>query len=293
MIVEFAVMSGAGNIFSVVDNRHYRLTVEDGRRLAPLLCSPAVAGRSTEGLMLIGPPVQPDLDFHMDFFNPDGSWGAMCGNGGRCAVRFAADAGMLAVQKQADIAFTVLGTVYTARLNGDLVQLGFPPARSVCIPCTILLNGTPVTGAFVDVGSDHFVVNFAAIAPLAGSDFDSFDIGYWGPLVRYHTDFAPRGVNANFYAIEPNGTVRLRTFERGVEAETGACGTGAVSTALAVALQHNAIPPVRIIPTSGAALTIGMEQPVSPLSPLSLEGDAMFLDRRAAPVEQFHAAQSL
>ncbi len=290
MTVEFAVMSGAGNVFTVIDNRRYRLAVEDGRRLAPLLCSGAVAGRATEGLMLIGLPALAATDFHMDFFNPDGSWGAMCGNGGRCAVRFAADSGMVDIQEQSTAVFTVIDTLYTARIDGDLVQLDFPPARSVRNPCTILIDGTPLTGAFADVGSDHFAVNFADIAQLTGSDFSSFDIAHWGALVRHHPDFAPRGANANFYMISPDGTVRLRTFERGVEAETGACGTGAISTALAAALRSGVETPVRIIPTSGSPLTVGIEQPVSALSALSLEGDAVFLDRRTTEIELLHAS---
>lgn len=284
MTLNFAVMSGAGNTFSVVDNRLYGLSVDDGRRLAPVLCSAAAAGRTTEGLMLIGAPVQSGTDFHMDFFNPDGSWGAMCGNGGRCAVRFAADIGLVTTQ---GAAFTVLDTLYTARINGETVQLRFPPARAIQQHCTLSLGGAIATGLWADVGSDHIAVHFSDIAHITGGDFDTFDIARWGAALRHHPAFAPRGVNANFYTILPDGTVRLRTFERGVEAETGACGTGALSTALAVVLRHGLLPPVRIIPSSGSPLTVDFARPVSAVSALSLEGNAIVLGTQSATLENW------
>ena len=281
MTLDFAVMSGAGNIFTVIDNRLYRLTVDDGRRLAPLLCSADVAGRVTEGLMLISPSVQPGIDFHMDFFNPDGSYGAMCGNGGRCAVHFALEAGMVQSHGQLPTTFTVLDTVYKAHPEGASIRLEFPPAREVRIPCSIVLDGVSVPGAYVNVGSDHFVVDFADIVRLTGGDFHSFDINLWGARIRHHKDFAPQGVNANFYSLQPDSSARLRTFERGVEAETGACGTGAIATALAIARCHGIAPPLRIIPTSGDMLIVDILQ-----SHLSLQGPAVILDRRTADIAQ-------
>lgn len=277
MILDCYIMSGAGNIFTVVDNRHYNFSVEEGRRLAPLLCTNNGTEYTTEGLMLIAPSHAMGEHFRMEFFNPDGSHGAMCGNGGRCAVRFAAQQEIIPAGVD-DITFSVLDAVYTAQLHGENVVLGFPVPKEVRFPHLLSIDGVTIGVGYVNVGSDHAVVQYDDIAVLTGADFDTFDIALWGARLRHHPDFMPRGVNANFYRLQPDGTVQLRTFERGVEAETGACGTGALATALVVAQRHGSPSPIRIIPTSDSMLLVdGLPKDGSSRT-LTLEGTAVVLE---------------
>lgn len=281
-------MSGAGNLFSVLDNRHLNLSLHDGRELAPALCKP-MNRPASEGLMLIDAPEIQDhenaaplepLDFRMTFFNPDGSHGAMCGNGGRCAVKFARARGFFAPPRGRRICFTALDTLYTAEFADDeeqTVRLFFPPPRHVDFPVHLPITETvALTVGVTDVGSDHAVVWFDELGRQIHQGFQEFSTSEWGPLVRRHAQF-PHGANANFYTIAGVQTLHLRTFERGVEAETGACGTGAISTALIAHLRHEIQPPITVIPTSGSPLTIGFHPGTDAIQEISLTGSAEIL----------------
>lgn len=279
MTIEYVIMSGAGNVFTVLDNRRYGFSIDDGKRLAPLLCSAQYAGKATEGMMLLAPSPRAGEHFRMEFFNPDGSHGAMCGNGGRCAVRFAVEHGI--TQQHDRLVFSVLDAVYTASMQGDTVRVEFPPPRCVEFSHPLALGNSTVPAGYVDVGSDHLVLNINDLAPLVDADFSSFDIEHWGALVRNHASVAPRGANANFYQCQPDGSLHLRTFERGVEAETGACGTGAIATTLIAAHRHNLAMPVRLVPTSGRALLVTAHN--NGVDGILLEGDALVEQRLIAP----------
>lgn len=281
MTIEYTIMSGAGNVFTVIDNRFYGFSIDEGRRLAPLLCSARYAEKATEGMMLIAPSPRPNEHFRMEFFNPDGSHGAICGNGGRCAVRFAVERGI--AQHSDSLVFSVLDAVYTASLHNTTIGVSFPPPRELQFRHPLAIGSHTVNAGYVDVGSTHLVLNIDDIAPLVGADFSSFDIAHWGALVRNHPSVAPRGANANFYQCQPDGSLRLRTFERGVEAETGACGTGALATTLIAAHQHNLAMPVRLVPTSGRALLVTAHN--NGADGMLLEGDAIVERQGTAEIE--------
>jgi diaminopimelate epimerase len=216
--------------------------------------------------------------FAMNFFNPDGSHGAMCGNGGRCAVRFAEIHGFFVASEASEILFSTLGTSYKAELNriSNTVRLFFPPPEEIDFPLLLKFDdGEKLTAGFVNVGSDHAVIWFPEAGGIIRTGFTTFDINEWGKKVRFHPQF-PRGANANFYTIVGEQTLRLRTFERGVEAETGACGTGAISTALIAFLRHDVQPPIRIFPPSGEELIVNFftHHNDADFDEISLEGNA-------------------
>lgn len=291
MTFELHIMSGAGNIFSVLDNRRYQLSAEQAQHLAPELCAniPVVIEqnthyRTTEGLLIIDEPHhKSDLDFTMLFFNPDGSTGAMCGNGGRCAVHFAVQQHF--TTKTSEIRFTAFETLYKADYTQhDTIRLYFPPPRAITYPYPLSLQGITVTVGITDLGSDHVVV-FAdeLFEQIHDPDrrLQNLDIEFWGKKFRFHPDF-PRGANANFYSIMNDKShppvLHLRTFERGVEAETGACGTGALSTALIASLRHTLQPPVHIITSSGQSLLLDFLPGIHTIHSMVLEGGAEILN---------------
>jgi diaminopimelate epimerase len=301
--VEVTLMSGAGNLFSVVDNRRIQWSVEQAKHLAPALCK-QVFERQTEGLMLIGNG-EAEQDFQMEFFNPDGSHGAMCGNGGRCAVWFAHSNGIFAKPVGSHVQFSALDTLYHATvLDKERVRLVFPPPREVNFPLHLALKAprhsdehhsdkgladVSLTIGYVNVGSDHAVVWFDELGRQIQRTIANVDIQHWGALVRHHSAFA-RGANANFYALlgahDGLPTLHIRTFERGVEAETGACGTGAIATALVAYLRHDLKPPVRLVPPSGSPLVVNFLPTPDNVECITLEGSAEILDTRTVLFSQ-------
>lgn len=224
--------SGAGNDFVVLDGRaghcdaaeleHYR----DASAISAL-CDRgsgfrAADGRvGADGLMILGQ--EPGFDFRMEFYNPDGSSGMMCGNGGRCIVAFADFLGLVPSEGKI-FRFIAADGVHTGEIlsrDGGLweVRLGM-------IDC--LEYGPALDGWFLNTGTRHFVKFLDC-----GEALESLDIDAEGPRYRHDPAFAPVGANANFVSVLPDGRLKVRTFEKGVEAETLACGTGLTACALA------------------------------------------------------------
>ena len=285
-IVLLRLMSGAGNRFTVFDNRAAQIPAGILADAAPALCrAPFADGLRTEGLITLE-AADGDGIFAAEFFNPDGSHGAMCGNGGRCAVNFARSSAAIVAEHH--IGFTMAGAEYTARLTPNGVEVRFLPAREIIENVEITAHGALISATYINVGSDHAVVfydDLRLIFPALPDDLRRFDLAGFAPAIRRHERFAPRGVNVNVAQINPENwnSLLLRTFERGVEAETGACGTGALSSAIAAVLRGIIRPPVTVIPSSGRVLTVGMEDD-SPRGELTLEGDAEMHDAVRAEI---------
>lgn len=224
--------SGAGNDFVVLDGRaghcdaaeleHYR----DASAISAL-CDRSSGFRAADGrvgadgLMILGQ--EPGFDFRMEFYNPDGSSGMMCGNGGRCIVAFADFLGLVPSEGKI-FRFIAADGVHTGEIlsrDGGLweVRLGM-------IDC--LEYGPALDGWFLNTGTRHFVKFLDC-----GEALESLDIDAEGPRYRHDPAFAPVGANANFVSVLPDGRLKVRTFEKGVEAETLACGTGLTACALA------------------------------------------------------------
>ncbi len=249
MAIKVTYMSGAGNIFAVIDGRDYDFTERQYSILSPAICNSFEKDSSAEGLLVV--ICDDNYDFLVLFFNPDGSSGMMCGNGGRCAVRFALETGFISNKK--DIRFFMSGDSYLSNINEGRISLEMPPPREFVENFDINLNNSAISGSYVNVGSDHFVIN---VNDLDMGSVQDIKIDELSPPVRHHKTFAPRGVNVNYYDIIEADKLILRTFERGVEAETGACGTGAIATALTAYIKDYILLPITIVPTSGIPLEV-------------------------------------
>lgn len=253
MQVEITYMSAAGNIFAVIDNRGNLLENTNLESLAIKLCSKSTNGiMDTEGLMLLENSDQ--YDFDCKFYNPDGSTGMMCGNGGRAIVRFANLVDHIENNNKR-IKFFMANDVYEAKFAGDNINLTMAGVKSE-YEKQILIDNKTINTYFVDNGSQHAVIN---INDLKIENLENLQIEDLGKKVRYNSAFEPNGANANFYSYS-NEVINLRTYERGVEQETGACGTGAVATAIAANKNLGIDFPIRIIPTSGDLLTINLNK---------------------------------
>ncbi len=256
--ISFTKMSGAGNDFVVIDNLDGKIEF-DKSQLVIALCSRRY-GVGADGLLLL--ERSGSADFFMRYYNADGSYGGMCGNGGRCVARFACITG---IAKQR-MKFEALDFVYEAEVTNASVKLWMRVPTSLRPNILVTLDGEEFSGHFVDTGSPHFVIEC--------SDLASADVVHFGRAIRRHPVFGADGCNVNFVSRQEDGSVGIRTFERGVEAETLACGTGAVASAIMLALQHGLQSPVRLNVRSGEQLTVYFELDGGKFRNVILEGSA-------------------
>jgi diaminopimelate epimerase len=216
MKIPFTKMHGAGNDFIVVDDRAQKFPVADVefcRRMAARR-----TGIGCDGILLIQP--SETADFRMRFINPDGHEVEMCGNGARCIARLAYDLKIAPGQMSIE---TAAGTV-GAKVEGKLVCLDLTVPSGLQLNLALNLDW-PVD--FIDTGVPHAVLWVERVG--------SVDLPRIGRLVREHERFSPNGTNVNFAQVEADGSLSMRTYERGVEGETMACGTGAAAVALLAA----------------------------------------------------------
>ncbi|HLP28297.1 MAG TPA: diaminopimelate epimerase [Candidatus Didemnitutus sp.] len=254
-------MSGAGNTFLVADGRaHVQPDLSPDDVLNALANNPRSDGIDIEGVLVLRS--SDAHTFAADYYNPDGSHGMMCGNGSRCIVRFAVDHG---VDATSTISFTLNGAPYTADVLGpDLIRIHFSAPNEIRTFTRGELQGVDQAVTYVDVNSDHVVID--------GPRDESRPIVH---ALRYHAAF-PRGVNVNMVDLRRDGTAGISTFERGVEAITGACGTGALSAAVALWMQRRVSDSVHFMPPSGRPLMVHIEHNGTTITGLTLEGDARY-----------------
>jgi len=275
MTVEVTYMSGAGNLFSVVDMRNYSFTEESLRKLAKILCNPnQFNGIRTEGLLTIFPSDHlSKADFEVKFHNPDGSSGMMCGNGGRCAIRFARKYGFT---DNDIVSFSLAETTYFGNY-GEIIDIYFPPPIIINEKITVRIDDSEnkeYLGYQINVGTSHFVV-YIDVADY--DEFRKFEVEKYGRALRYNKVSGDDGTNVNFY-YSWNGKLLIRTYERGVEAETGACGTGAIATVIAYSLDNKIRSTTELIPSSGQPLWVSIEyNSNSEIDKIKLSGNAEFI----------------
>ncbi len=265
--IRFSKMTGSGNDFIIIDNRSKLLDGDKGRELARLACRRKLSV-GADGLILI--ENDPEVDFVWRFYNADGSEAEMCGNGARCAARFAYLKGM--VQKP-QLAFRTLAGVIEAEITGSRVKIRMTPPHGLAMDLPIEAQEQLFSLHFVNTGVPHVVL-------FADSEqaLETLDVFNLGRTLRYHPRFQPAGANANFVFVRDAHHLSIRTYERGVEAETLACGTGSIASALVAAARRFVEPPVEVQTRSGEMLTIHFKTPsrsdVTDFSEVYLEGDA-------------------
>jgi diaminopimelate epimerase len=268
-------MSGAGNLFSVIDNRIYHLPHDKLVKLSPLLCQRD--NTKTEGLLVINNHKL--YPFNADFFNPDGTYGAMCGNGARCVIKYFKEKLVIGTYSNI-IKFFMCGSEYDGIYEGENIAIYFQPPIKIHKNISVKLenvNLSDVEGSYVDVGSKHLVVNIKKQQQWKNIPIDNFDLMKIAPYFRYHKQFAPDGVNFNIYDVKDRNTIVLRTYERGVEAETGACGTGAISSALTSVINNETEFPVTVIPTSKIPVIVNIIGKINKIIRITLDGPAEFI----------------
>jgi diaminopimelate epimerase len=257
--IPFNKMQGSGNDFILIDNRRNILKGLNLKELAVTVCDRHYSV-GADGLIVIVPSKK--ADFKWRFFNADGSEADMCGNGSRCAARFA----HLKRIANRGLAFETLAGIIHAQVKKDAVKVHLAGAAGLRMNIAVPLDSGMRMGHFINTGVPHLV--------YLSKDLDHEDIDRIGRTTRYHDLFKPAGTNVNFIQIQGRHRLRIRTYERGVEGETLACGTGAVAAALIAGSLGAAASPVEIVTRGGERLIVSFERSGDGFDAIHLEGNA-------------------
>lgn len=256
MNVDFFKYQGAGNDFIIIDSRKLRSEIFDEASIKKL-CHRNF-GIGADGLILLQNAEDPKLDFRMKYFNSDGKEGTMCGNGGRCIVAFAKQLGIINTKA----VFEGIDGFHEAYITDNL----YVKLKMIDVPSYEKL----VDGYLLETGSTHFVI--------FQNEIDGIDVFNEGRKIRYEKRFGKPGTNVNFVEKMNSGHIKLRTYERGVENETLACGTGAVAAAISSYLEFRTDKNSYIVDVKGGEVEVSFSHdPEKGFSNIWLYGPASFV----------------
>ncbi|MBP7654358.1 diaminopimelate epimerase [Candidatus Dependentiae bacterium] len=246
MKLEFQKFCGAGNDFIIIDNRNFKQTIKNRADFAVKYCKRGLS-IGADGVIFI--ENSNIADFKMSLFQPDGSQAEMCGNGGRCAAQFAYLNGITNKNMKFE---TPAGLIEAFILDNSVsVKLTQPSNLKITGIVKIEELNLSFEYGFINTGVPHTVI--------FSDNLEEMDIKKIGNKIRFHKDFAPAGTNVNFIRINNDNSLSIRTYERGVEDETLACGTGSTAAALIASLKKGLESPVSVKTKSGLVLKIHFE----------------------------------
>ncbi len=260
--IHFSKMSGSGNDFIIIDNREAVVPEGDLETFIAGVCRRRLSV-GADGLILIEGAQH--ADFKWRFFNSDGSRAEMCGNGARCAARFAYVNGICGPE----LCFETDAGRVEARISDGLVSLKTTDPQDLHMEETLDLEQHSLLASQINTGVPHVVV--------VVNDLNNVDVVGLGRTIRNHPRYAPAGTNANFIVPLDQHTIAIRTYERGVEDETLACGTGSIAGAVIAAHKGLCSSPVSVITRSGTRLTVYFTIKDDRYNDVRLEGDARLI----------------
>lgn len=267
-------MSGAGNDFVIFDRK-----INEDLDLSPIFIQSVCHRRNgvgADGVIVIDD--KPGYNFSMEYFNSDGSTGTLCGNGARCSIMFAEKTFRL---KEKKALFLSGGIEFSGEvLDSEIVKFNLNPPGDIKLNFEVKAGNCSINCSFANTGSPHAVIRLDDIlknseaGKLPAFDLENLPVFELGKELRYSPYFTPDGTNVNFIKIE-NNNVFIRTYERGVEDETLACGTGSVASAIVSFLNFGIEPPVSLITRSGKELLVDFSTDGNEIKNVSLTGPAI------------------
>ncbi|MCC6705630.1 MAG: diaminopimelate epimerase [Thermomicrobiales bacterium] len=277
-LIPFVKMSGSGNDFVVIDNRSGRLDPEVIPGFVRAICRRRLSIGADGAVLIEQPDPGLEVDFRFHYVNADGTRGEMCGNGAMCGARFAVIQGIA----RDECRFQTDAGIVEARVASDPAD----PAVSIVMSQPgrprhgneVDIDGRRGTYSAIQVGVPH-AVTFVDDPDTFIGGFASPEFNAYGRAVRLHEAFAPAGTNVNIAGVRNRHTIRMRTYERGVEDETFACGTGAIATAIVGATLGLVSAPVSIIVSSGRTLTVDFDLDGDLATNVTLGGNACVVAR--------------
>ena len=258
MKIPFMKMSGSGNDFILIDHRKPFVKRDQMQELARKVCKRRVSV-GADGLIFIEPSEK--ADFKWQFFNSDGSEAEMCGNGGRCAARFALLKGIAGPS----LTFETIAGILSAQVDGMRVKLEMTRPHHLKLDEYLSVEGKELSLSSLNTGVPH-AVHFV-------EDVEQWDVVRMGRAVRNHPHFAPSGTNVNFVELGKDSRLIVRTYERGVEDETLACGTGVVASSLIAAFKGLVKSPASARTRGGEELWVHFEIEGKEVKRVFFEGD--------------------
>ena len=256
MPLTFTKLVGTGNDFVLIDRRRSgALSKAEGAKLARKLCDRKHA-IGADGLLVLEPSRK--ANFRMRIFNPDGSEAEMCGNGSRCAALYVVG------KARGHVSFETLAGRLEATVRGGVVKVKLPNPFGFRKNLTVTLDGRKRTLHAITASVPHAI--------LFADDLKKVDVERLGEKVRRHALFKPRETNADFVKVTGRGKIEIRTYERGVEGETLACGTGAAASALVVAHLKGFASPISVLTKGGERLKIYFRRSGNTFQEVYLEG---------------------
>jgi len=260
-MLRFTKMNGAGNDFVMLDNRSGELALT--REEIARLCD-RHRGVGADGVLVLEPATN-GADFRMRYYNADGGEAEMCGNGARCFARFASQT----AGPRETVSFETPAGVIGAKLIGDLVTLQMSDPKDLRLGLDLTIEEQSIKADYVDSGVPHVVVPVASV--------DQVNVHSLGAKLRFLPEFGPRGANANFSERRGPQQIAIRTYERGVEAETLACGTGVVASAILFAARENVSGPIEVTVRGGDTLKVDFTRSGDVFTSVTLTGPADFV----------------
>lgn len=257
--IPFAKMSGSGNDFLIIDNRKDLVSRRRMPRFVKAVCRRGLSV-GADGVIFI--QQSPTADFRWHYYNADGGEAEMCGNGSRCAARFAV---LKKIAKPSLTFETLAGTIH-ARVGAARVTVRLPVPTDLHLSVPLEIAGTSYEVHRLNTGVPHVV--------LFLDEVETVDVAALGRAIRFHPAFAPAGTNANFVRIDHPKRLTIRTYERGVEAETLACGTGSVAAAVLAGLLGKARSPVTLTTRGGPPLAVAFQLDGRAITQVELTGEA-------------------
>jgi diaminopimelate epimerase len=259
--LRFTKMVASGNDFVVIESSH-KSQVTSHKLLAKKMCDRKY-GIGADGVLLL--EKSKIADTNMRIFNADGSEAEMCGNGARCTALYISRQSTADSRLRKTKIETKAGFI-GYEVSGDNVKVKLTDPKNIKLDIPIKVNNRNIKVNFIDTGVPHAVIFTEGL--------DQLDIVHLGRLIRYHEKFSPRGTNVNFAEVLSSKSIKVRTYERGVEDETLACGTGSAACALIFALKTNALGKINVHTRSKEVLSLYHARLAGKFSNVWLEGKA-------------------
>lgn len=260
-MLRFTKMNGAGNDFVMIDNRSGDVRLE--REQIAHICD-RHRGVGADGILLLEKS-ENGADFRMRYYNADGGEAEMCGNGARCFARFASKV----AGARDKVSFETPAGIIKAKLSGEIVTLNMSDPIDMRLNVPLQLEGEDASVHYINTGVPHVVV------PVSRTDV--VNVRGRGSAIRHHEMFSPKGANANFLEKRGARGITIRTYERGVEDETLACGTGVVASALIFASTQNVDGPINVLVRGGSELSVDFNRDGEKFRNVTLTGPAEFV----------------
>ena len=270
--IEFWKMNGSGNDFILIDNRDGKVAEKEMGRWAERICRRRESV-GADGLIFVVPSDR--YDFAWRFFNQDGGEAEMCGNGGRCVARFAYSKGIAGPK----MTFGTVAGPISAEVTGRIVKVGIPDPSDLRMDLEIAREAGWKSVDFINTGVPHTIV--------AVEDVASHPVFEQGRAIRYDPFFSPAGTNVDFIQVLGTDLLAMRTYERGVEDETLACGTGAIASALVASVRNLVNPPVKVRTRGGEELRVYFRKHEERFTEVFLEGSTNLVYKAELEEEAF------